>query len=213
MEKTDRNKTIGERVKKFREARGWSQNQLAKEMLNRPAIDSFYAMTVKRIEDGQREIKLGEVVELAAVLGVSIDAILSEDDSQQKEHERFLSLGKAIEQYETARTEITASVAKMYGALHELHSYFYELHDEKEHPRFKNNTVHRAFEIANEQRAWGAIEEGAQRAMSKIPDLPKSKQDPLFFSQIETTLGVMPSSWGTAQMPFEDDFDFFNNES
>lgn len=213
MDKTDRNKAIGERLKKFREARGWSQNQLAKEMLNRPSIDSFYAMTVKRIEDGQREIKLGEVVELAAVLGVSIDSILSEDDSQQREHERFLGLGKAIEQYEAARAEIVSSVAKMYSALHELHSYFYELLDEKEHPRFKNITVHRAFEIANEERAWAAIEQGAEKAMSKIPGLPDNRQDPLFYSQIESTLGVVPSSWGTAQLPFEDDFDFHNNES
>lgn len=215
MEKIDQGMTIGERVKKFREARGWSQNQLAKELSARPSIDSFYAMTVKRIEDGQRELKLNEAIELASLYEVTLDALLRGDDTGLEESERLLRVAKSIEQFELSKQAVINGVSGMYQSIFVLQQYFAELDSDGDTPRFKNSTVLKAFEIANEERAWGAVEQGAKEGHDKIPfeNRDRAFGDYAITPQHETVLGVAPSGWGTAQLPFEDAYYTFKNRS
>lgn len=76
MDNEDFSITSGARVKALREGRGWSQNELARYMTQGlPEGDNIYAMTVKRIENGSRALKLAEAVLLADIFQTSVDDI------------------------------------------------------------------------------------------------------------------------------------------
>jgi transcriptional regulator with XRE-family HTH domain len=62
---------IGENVRVLREARGLSQDDLAREM---SALGwQYYQSTVYKVEHGERKVSAGELVDLAAVLKTSLD--------------------------------------------------------------------------------------------------------------------------------------------
>jgi len=63
MDETDILKTFGDRVREFREAKGWSQEELA----DRAALHRTYIGAVER---GERNISLNNIVKLAQALGV-----------------------------------------------------------------------------------------------------------------------------------------------
>lgn len=76
MDNEDFSANSGARVKALREGRGWSQNELARYMTQGlPDGDNIYAMTVKRIENGSRALKLAEAVLLADIFQTSVDDI------------------------------------------------------------------------------------------------------------------------------------------
>lgn len=54
-------------VKRLREAKGWSQGELAKRMTN-AGFDGFHQTTISRIEKGERPVRIGEARGLARVL-------------------------------------------------------------------------------------------------------------------------------------------------
>lgn len=68
--------TIGERIRKLREAHGWSQVQLAD-------LSGLAGPTVNRIENGQRSGRGDTLKKIADALGVTLDTLLSEDEEQQ----------------------------------------------------------------------------------------------------------------------------------
>ncbi|MEV7994921.1 helix-turn-helix transcriptional regulator [Streptomyces sp. NPDC086077] len=61
---------VGQRVKQFREIRGWSQRDLAQRMLDQG--HSWRQTTVAKTEAADRPIRVNELHELANVLGVTV---------------------------------------------------------------------------------------------------------------------------------------------
>ncbi len=62
-------------VRRRREARGWSQGDLARRM-QEAGWRNFHQTTVSRIEKGERPIRLGEAKALAEVLDVTLEVLL-----------------------------------------------------------------------------------------------------------------------------------------
>jgi transcriptional regulator with XRE-family HTH domain len=63
---------IGQRLRKLRTSRGWSQDKLARH-------SGVTSMTVQRTELGQTTPQLPTIEKLAAALGVAVQALLSDD--------------------------------------------------------------------------------------------------------------------------------------
>ena len=66
---------FGERVRAERRHRGWTQPELAK-ILRDKGIDPMHAVTVSKIEAGDRPVRITEALSLAECFGVSVDALL-----------------------------------------------------------------------------------------------------------------------------------------
>lgn len=56
------------RLRELRQAAGWSQEQMARRMAE--AGHPWHQQTVGRIESGRQALRLGELVDLAAIFGV-----------------------------------------------------------------------------------------------------------------------------------------------
>ncbi len=63
--------SMGKRIRKFREAKGWSQSELAYQV-------QMSNTTISHIEVGSGKPELNTVVNIANALGVSLDMILCE---------------------------------------------------------------------------------------------------------------------------------------
>lgn len=83
-------------VKRHREALEWSQGKLAREM-NDLGWDSFHQTTIRRLEDGQRAVRLGEARALAKIFGTTVSQMM-------------------------APTEIESLMSSLLADLRELHS-------------------------------------------------------------------------------------------
>lgn len=83
-------------VKRHREARGWSQGKLAREM-GALGWDSFHQTTIRRLEDGQRAVRLGEARALAKIFDTTVSQMM-------------------------APTEIESLMSSLLADLRELHS-------------------------------------------------------------------------------------------
>jgi len=65
----DTEATLGQNIRRIREAAGLSQAQVADAMVE-AGVEGFYPQTVLKVEKGTRALKFVEGLELAAVLGV-----------------------------------------------------------------------------------------------------------------------------------------------
>lgn len=63
-------------MKRLREEKGWTQNQLATELC-KAGLDSFKQITVARIEEGKRAVKLEEAGVIAQVLDSHVHYMLT----------------------------------------------------------------------------------------------------------------------------------------
>lgn len=79
-----RDKHIGETIRRLREARGWSQVQLAD-------LSGVAGPTVNRIENGMRVARSDTLKKIADALGVSLDALVS-DSSEDMTNARLEDL-------------------------------------------------------------------------------------------------------------------------
>lgn len=205
MEKTDLNNLIGKRIETLRNKLGLTRAEFARRMEQRPDIDKYNAMTVKRTEDGERSLRIEEMIGVAAVLGVTIDALISEDDESYKENERLIELSRALADYERLREDLVSNIAGVYQAIKEMQQYFVELGQASERPAFKKAKVARAYEIANEERLWAVLLEGVEsgiRLYTFSQVMPEARETQ---NEIDHVLGVAPSPW-SGQLPFEDEF-------
>lgn len=64
-----------ENMVRWRKQMGWTQDDLAQRMSG--AGLKFYPQTVQKIETGDRRIQLGEAIEIARILGVSLGSMLA----------------------------------------------------------------------------------------------------------------------------------------
>lgn len=78
--------SMGKRIRKFREAKGWSQSELAYQV-------QMSNTTISHIEVGSGKPELNTVVRISNALGVSLDMILCE------------SLSVSLEAYQTELSE------------------------------------------------------------------------------------------------------------
>lgn len=72
---------FGRNVRTYREERGWSQSELARQM-NTAGWTKYSQVAVSRTEDGTRAARLDEAVALADVLGVELDSLTRDSKSQ-----------------------------------------------------------------------------------------------------------------------------------
>jgi len=64
--------TFGRRLRELREAKGWTQAQLAERV-------GFHYQNVARLERGEREPVWGTALKLAEALGVTLDAFQGDE--------------------------------------------------------------------------------------------------------------------------------------
>lgn len=77
MSKAERDKHLfRHHMKRLREEKGWTQNQLATELC-KAGLDSFKQITVARIEEGKRAVKLEEAGVIAQVLDSYVHYMLA----------------------------------------------------------------------------------------------------------------------------------------
>jgi transcriptional regulator with XRE-family HTH domain len=62
-------------LKRLREARGWSQNELATRM-RADGWPSFRQTTISRLEKGEQSVRIGEARALAAILGQRLETMV-----------------------------------------------------------------------------------------------------------------------------------------
>ena len=67
-------------VKRLREEKGWTQNHLA-EKLREAGLEDFHQITVARLENGRRAVRLGEAGVIANVLESYVWTMLIPEDS------------------------------------------------------------------------------------------------------------------------------------
>ncbi|WP_237191641.1 helix-turn-helix domain-containing protein [Rothia nasimurium] len=205
MEKNDLNQQIGSRIESLRTKLGISRAEFARRMEEQPGLDKYNAMTVKRTEDGERSLRIEEIIGVAAVLGVTIDALISEDKDSYKENERLIELSRAVADYERLREELVSSVSGVYQAIKEMQRYFVELGQENERPSFKKAKIARAYEIANEERLWAVLLEGVDSGIRLHTFSQVMPDEHEIRNEIDHVLGVAPSTW-SGQLPFEHEF-------
>jgi transcriptional regulator with XRE-family HTH domain len=60
---------VARKIRELRQAAGWSQGQMAQRMT--AAGHSWYPQTVGRVELQERHVRIGELVDLAAIFGIN----------------------------------------------------------------------------------------------------------------------------------------------
>lgn len=70
---------INENIAEFRELRGWSRRELAEQM--RKAGTDIGETAIRRIEGGQREVRIAEGISFAKVFNTTLDALANERPS------------------------------------------------------------------------------------------------------------------------------------
>lgn len=94
-----------ENVQRLREAKGWSQGELARRMADE-GWDGFHQTTISRIEKGQRPVRLAEARSLAVVLGSQVGLMTA----PPPESEILEGLATRIAAMRLARTRIWRQV-------------------------------------------------------------------------------------------------------
>lgn len=113
MSKAERDKHLfRHHMKRLREEKGWTQNQLATELC-KAGLDSFKQITVARIEEGKRAVKLEEAGVIAQVLDSYVHYMLAMpvvleyaeylQDIIHKNFEAQKQISRAISEYIDAR--------------------------------------------------------------------------------------------------------------
>lgn len=82
----------GKRIRECRNARGWTQNQLAEE------VGFAGERHIQRIERGENSISIDKLLEVAQVFGVSTDFLLL--GGIQEKDERILAAMKSLSERE-----------------------------------------------------------------------------------------------------------------
>jgi transcriptional regulator with XRE-family HTH domain len=103
---------FGENVRRHRERRELSQDDLAREMADRGW--QYYQSTVYKIEHGERKVSFGEAVDLAAILKVTLDRFTwtgAEANESGMADRTFGLLHQAFEEAVTAAARLAGARA------------------------------------------------------------------------------------------------------
>lgn len=116
--RVEHERQFGERVRELRQARDWTQGELANRMT--AAGYSMHQTTIAKIESGNRPTNVGEVTALASLLGVSVaDLFPDEDDEAAEMRAEIAELGVRRERLLQDRNSARAHLAAVEGYLAE----------------------------------------------------------------------------------------------
>lgn len=76
----DENQSLADNIRRFREAAGLSQAELA-EALTREGVAGMYPQTIAKLEGGSRALKFSEGIHMAQVVGVRPEQLANLDQS------------------------------------------------------------------------------------------------------------------------------------
>lgn len=118
--------TFGRNLRLQRERRGWSQSELARQMVD-AGWPKYSQVAVSRTEDGTRMVRLDEALELANIVGASLQDLLVPPRVAGLVHElliatgsfweRFNTLGAAVQDYEEAQELLELRASRVRDAL------------------------------------------------------------------------------------------------
>lgn len=101
--------TFAKNLQARRQARGWSQGELARQM-NTAGWDNYSQMTVSRTEKSERPVRLAEAVDLALVLGTTLESLLAPAFGAANAHKMLLDMRSVLI---SASQELELALAKM----------------------------------------------------------------------------------------------------
>lgn len=81
---------FGGRVKDLRQARGWTQDELAQQMT--AAGYPLHQTTVAKLENGSRPTNVGEIAAFAMIFDISIAALFDPSDEDAPMHQQLMGL-------------------------------------------------------------------------------------------------------------------------
>ena len=104
-----------EAMQNLRNARGWSQGELARRMVAEGWKD-FHQATISRIEKGSRPVRLGEARAIARILDVPLSSMLAHE-AKAEAYSDFLNLMAVIYEDRTALVERAIQLSENLGRL------------------------------------------------------------------------------------------------
>lgn len=152
-------------IKALREAKGWSQSRLADE-LNKVGLTEFYPATVRRIELGERPVRLGEAAFIAEALDSSLVEMLwlNLDDPKLQ---LLDDLKRWTQQLERGFEELVGQLDDLSTARRALFAYFSMFpFDEEQADDFEHAAHHAVLHYT----VWNAALESHKRTVLKKHD-------------------------------------------
>jgi len=118
--------TFAENLKALRKAAGMSQEEFARAMTRRGI--KWYQATVYKVENGERQIQLGEAAAAAQILNVPLQQMINADTETAVQLQRLrlkawrlvdarLKFVDAVDDYDAARRELTSALDDAVGLL------------------------------------------------------------------------------------------------
>ncbi len=102
MTEDDLNARVGENIRRLREARGFSQTELARYL-----GESYRQQTVLKVEKGTRPLKLAEAVKIAEVLAVEVKDLYRSDSVGQQQVAQIAGMFSTVQKlYDDTRQAI-----------------------------------------------------------------------------------------------------------
>ncbi|MFI7584848.1 helix-turn-helix transcriptional regulator [Kocuria sp. M1N1S27] len=161
---------FAESVKRLREERGWSQGELARQLLA-AGMEGFHQTTVSRIEKGERPVRLGEARALARVFDTSVDRMVAPEPREKYirgVEELFAKVGEDVRQIEAAvksLTQVNMQLEQAVSALGEI--------DDWADPELEERA--RGQLILAEAHFWLPLEKGLCRLISDTINMERDK--------------------------------------
>lgn len=120
--------TIGENVRRFREALGLSQAQLAQRLTD-SGLEGFHPQTVLRVEKGTRPLRLAEALVVAEALSVHVAELSEVDPDRAEQRAHFLAIKDAQDRQRELVDALTTYYIAQEVAMEVLDAYEARLGD------------------------------------------------------------------------------------
>ncbi len=149
MEEIDRKKIIGERLREYRERRGWTRADLVRELSGRPGLEGYNAMKVKRTEEGLRALQLDEALELSALFDVPVESFAASspvDRKSQLQAVRLSNLKDYVDGAQNGRKQVKKWLSSLVVSRSGIRDYFELLDSEGTPVTFDNSLEREAYE-------------------------------------------------------------------
>lgn len=159
---------FAESIKRLREERGWSQGELARQLLA-VGMEGFHQTTVSRIEKGERPVRLGEARALARVFDTSVDRMVAPEPREKyirDVEELFAKVGEDVGRLEAAVKSLTQLDMQLGEAVSTLSEV-----DDWADPELEERAKKQL--ILAEAHFWLPLEKGLCRLISETIDMER----------------------------------------
>lgn len=106
---------FGENIRRLREARGWSQSELARRM-QAHGWPKYSQVAVSRTEEGSRAVRLDEALAFSEILEIGLTNLITPSDEGRLVDELYLAMGRVG----GARKAVKESIQKLVESCNEL---------------------------------------------------------------------------------------------